>query len=668
MADYSRAIWDATAMKDVARLQQYCVPGVNVEFSNSGWSPLMLAVQNNTIDCAIVLLNSGANPNVRGTVQQTPLHMVAFSGADQMMNLLLQRGAVPNVVASDGNAPLHLAVQYGHVNCVQLLLNAGADKAASRADGKTALDIALMTGNPAVIALLQQQAQPVAIPVPAPAPIPVSGLSEAVTSLTIGDDNLLTAAQRGDLARVKQLIASGADVESRSENGWSPLLLAIERGHAIVVDELLKYPATNVNLRSGKRQTPALGLAAFISRPDILGMLLRHAHIQISQPAADGSTALHTAVEKGDVVCVQLLLQAGANMNIARLDGVTPLQLAMNLGYHHLVSLMTGQPTAGAAPAQPTSDGRRDSNPGVQTTQTCGLAGCTRPCARDGGKVFEFCGRAHGQEFKQQQTAKVDQFGKCMHRGCDKPRHVKPSGDVDDYCCRQHESQSQQDPEPHVVVLKPSEKKFQDIKAQFEAKWTKTAYGHPSVVSIAQLQMASPIRQAYTTYRKSLIERQPAIKVFGAGGPGNEQRRFHGTGIKCQLGMPGNNTLCSRTDCAVCGISRTNFRLSKAFAKTGWGRFGRGLYFTSTSSKSHDYNKDSEIGLGANRRCTIMVQVMIGRGCELTQDDQSLTVAPSGYDSVLGQVGGGGALNYDELVVYSEDHVIPKYLIIYDIA
>jgi len=107
-----------------------------------------------------------------------------------------------------------------------------------------------------------------------------------------------------------------------------------------------------------------------------------------------------------------------------------------------------------------------------------------------------------------------------------------------------------------------------------------------------------------------------------------------------------------------------------------WFLHSRGLYFTATSSKSHDYNTKSEKGLGAGMRATIMCQVMLGKVYKMEKGDQTLTAPPSGsfhlmvwayfltgYDSVVGVV--GAELNYDEVVVYGEDHVIPKYLIIY---
>jgi len=56
--------------------------------------------------------------------------------------------------------------------------------------------------------------------------------------------------------------------------------------------------------------------------------------------------------------------------------------------------------------------------------------------------------------------------------------------------------------------------------------------------------------------------------------------------------------------------------------------------------------------------------VVVGKGIILTQDNQSLVDPPDGYDSVLGDP--GGSLNYDEVVVYDQDAVLPGYAIFYN--
>ena len=67
---------------------------------------------------------------------------------------------------------------------------------------------------------------------------------------------------------------------------------------------------------------------------------------------------------------------------------------------------------------------------------------------------------------------------------------------------------------------------------------------------------------------------------------GNENRRWHGTRRRCNIGDKGVTTFCAHSRCALCSIIKTSFDLSFFKAATGWGKFGAGIYTSSTSSKS----------------------------------------------------------------------------------
>ena len=69
------------------------------------------------------------------------------------------------------------------------------------------------------------------------------------------------------------------------------------------------------------------------------------------------------------------------------------------------------------------------------------------------------------------------------------------------------------------------------------------------------------------------------------GSPGNENRRWHGTRRKCKLGDKGFTAFCTDANCALCCIIKTSFDLKFFRGATGWGRFGAGIYTSSTSSK-----------------------------------------------------------------------------------
>lgn len=113
------------------------------------------------------------------------------------------------------------------------------------------------------------------------------------------------------------------------------------------------------------------------------------------------------------------------------------------------------------------------------------------------------------------------------------------------------------------------------------------------------------------------------------------------------------------------------------------GRFGAGIYTSSTSSKSNDYSNNVK---PSRQKAILLNKVVVGKGYKMTQDNTTLTAPPPGYDSVcfrgifgcplgvdcawtiqvLAEVAVGGSLNYDELVCYAENAIRPSFLLIYD--
>jgi len=130
---------------------------------------------------------------------------------------------------------------------------------------------------------------------------------------------------------------------------------------------------------------------------------------------------------------------------------------------------------------------------------------------------------------------------------------------------------------------------------------------------------------------------------------------------KCNIGDKGVKKLCLDPSCSLCRIIENSFDLSFYVKKSSWGRFGAGIYTSSTSSKSNVYSRN---GCVSSWKAMLLNKVVVGRGYKVTTNKTSLTEPPAGYDSVLGEV--GGRLNYDELVVYNNDAVRPSYLVMYD--
>ncbi|OQS06735.1 regulator of chromosome condensation (RCC1) [Thraustotheca clavata] len=73
------------------------------------------------------LLRDGVNVNERNSLGETPLHLAAGRGYDEIIDLLLRYGADPHVHDwESGYTPLHRSLLQGHINASLLLLNGGS--------------------------------------------------------------------------------------------------------------------------------------------------------------------------------------------------------------------------------------------------------------------------------------------------------------------------------------------------------------------------------------------------------------------------------------------------------------------------------------------------------------------------------------------------------------
>lgn len=137
------------------------------------------------------------------------------------------------------------------------------------------------------------------------------------------------------------------------------------------------------------------------------------------------------------------------------------------------------------------------------------------------------------------------------------------------------------------------------------------------------------------------------------------EEHYHGTKLSCDITQ--DKDLCCAVDCGICRIADGGFDKWKIKKNIpSFQRFGPGFYLAPKSSKCHDYTQ------GANGyRALLMCDVCVGRKYPLTKNDQSLMGPPAGYHSIYGQVGLGGDLNYEEIVLPNADAILPKYIVVY---
>ena len=197
-----------------------------------------------------VLLEAGADANLRQPDGATALHWAAHWDDAEMARRLLHAGADVDAAGAYGVTPLSLAAANASVSLVELLLDAGADPNAARDSGETPLMRASATGSVAAVrALLSAGAHvDAADPLGAQTPLMLaaSGRHPDVVAVLLargadvearsrlGFTPLLFAAREGDLTSARRLVAAGADVDAATPDGTGALLVATVRGQVRV--------------------------------------------------------------------------------------------------------------------------------------------------------------------------------------------------------------------------------------------------------------------------------------------------------------------------------------------------------------------------------------------------------------------------------------------------
>lgn len=143
-----------------------------------------------------------------------------------------------------------------------------------------------------------------------------------------GNPMLILAIANGREQRAKSLIEMGADVNCTDNFGNTPLMVAVMHGCTGVIDALILKGGLKVNAVNAQGRN-ALMLAAGFNKSLVLQTLVSMPGIAFDMVDHNGDTALARAVDKDDDESIRVLLEAGADVNIANYRGDTPLHKAV---------------------------------------------------------------------------------------------------------------------------------------------------------------------------------------------------------------------------------------------------------------------------------------------------------------------------------------------------
>jgi ankyrin repeat protein len=219
--------------------------------------------------------------------EPVPLVAAVRRGDHEAVRKLLIARASVNTPDADGTTALHYAVQADDLPLVAMLVRAGADVKAANRYGLRPLTLAALNGSaPALAALLDAGADP-------------NTITDA------GESAVMTAARTGNVEAVRLLIARGADVNAREQwFGETALMWAAVENHAEVV-RLLAEAGADVKARSTVLDAPVLEFPRS-GGPN-------------SPFPRGGWTALMFAAREGAIDAAAALADLGADLNAAAL-------------------------------------------------------------------------------------------------------------------------------------------------------------------------------------------------------------------------------------------------------------------------------------------------------------------------------------------------------------
>lgn len=193
---------------------------------------------------------------------------------------------------------------------------------------------------------------------------------------TVSEISVIEAVKNRDYTRVEKLLKGGVDVNTKNPSGKSLLLIATETGDLQMAKLLTDFGA-DVNQQDSKQDSPFL-LAGALGHTELIRLFLtksprfdvfnryngtalipacERGHVDVVKILANtpkypidhvnrlGWTALMEAVVLGNgsekyVEIVQILVDAGCNIQIPDKDGITALAHSKSRGYTGIVKVL----------------------------------------------------------------------------------------------------------------------------------------------------------------------------------------------------------------------------------------------------------------------------------------------------------------------------------------
>jgi ankyrin repeat protein len=235
---------------DLKAIQLFLSAGIDCNTQSAkGSTALMAAAKNGRIDVVNKLLEQKANIDAQGKQGVTALMLAAENNQVEVVKLLLQKNADPNLEDQTGWSALMKAVYQGNTGCVEALA------ARSRQEVNRGLLVAALTEHQEIVKILLDNG------------------AEVDSRAEDGRTPLMLAAGKGDNDLVAFLLKAGADPTLTDKAGASAGSLAIAKGHQEIANRLQQAPGppgAGASPQNGVASRGAVAPSGSMSDKDLL--------------------------------------------------------------------------------------------------------------------------------------------------------------------------------------------------------------------------------------------------------------------------------------------------------------------------------------------------------------------------------------------------------------
>lgn len=340
--------------------------------SADGHTALLYAVNSGNIKIVEMLIAAKADTGIKHA-DHTLLMIAVLRGQAAMVQKLLQATVKPDAMRENLHAVLEYAQKHGQTEMIQALLGSkekmgllvhhdadglfdgsrtviemGAAAAAKAPEEeKISANMAATNASPSDAARYGDQPKPEAS---------LQQVSNASSAVYAGWTKLCHAVSSGTKQQVDALLHAGENIHAVTQDGMTPLILAVQLGRVDVVELLASWDEKNQKQGGTlKNVTQAGSIDAMHGARADVNAAVHSWETAIKTAAVHGSTEIFRVLEKyggdingcllwsahkGKADAVETLRNSGANIDVKNALGETPLMMAIEKGHIDVVKML----------------------------------------------------------------------------------------------------------------------------------------------------------------------------------------------------------------------------------------------------------------------------------------------------------------------------------------